>query len=149
MQFFSVLSIVPCLALQVASSPLGSKGQNNYDASPNGRSHQLQPRSPGMAVKGLSSFAFKSLGRVATGAMKGISKDPNLGLKTVDFVKDAAFKAKSSIDQNKANKQHSNPSFAKEASHYSPKNSDAGKFSGMNFASGADSRYGKFSGIRQ
>ncbi|KAJ9055188.1 hypothetical protein DSO57_1006815 [Entomophthora muscae] len=81
--------------------------------------------------------------------MRGITKDPNAGLKAVDFFKDAATKAKESIDQNKANKQYSNSAFAKGVSHCLPKKSDAGeKYSGISFAGAADQRYGKFSGIK-
>ncbi|KAJ9068232.1 hypothetical protein DSO57_1030706 [Entomophthora muscae] len=133
MQFFSFLSIVPCLVFQVASSPLGSEGQNNYGTSSYGHSHQLQPRSTGVAVKGLASFAFRN---IATKITRHVGKDPDLGLKTVDFFKDAAAKAKQKSDQNQANKQNSNSSPPKGANHHLPKNS------GVNFAREAKNRYG-------
>lgn len=133
MQFFSFLSIVPCLVFQVASSPLGSEGQNNYGTSSYGHSHQLQPRSTGVAVKGLASFAVRS---IANSFVKNVVKDPDLGVKSANFLKDAAVKAKQKIDQNKANKQNSNSSPPKGANHYLPKNS------GVNFAREAKNRYG-------
>ncbi|KAJ9088479.1 hypothetical protein DSO57_1022704 [Entomophthora muscae] len=125
MQFFSVLAIVPCLALQVASIPLGSK--DNHDTSPSGHSHQLQRRSPGVAVKG---------------------SDARLRSKATNFVKNTP--GKENHDQNKANTQYSNSPLSNKAIHYLPKQGDAaGKNSGMNFAKEAAQRYGKVSGIKQ
>ncbi|KAJ9086557.1 hypothetical protein DSO57_1002684 [Entomophthora muscae] len=143
MQFFSVLAIVPCLALQVASIPLGSK--DNHDTSPSGHSHQLQRRSPGVAVKGLASFSLKKIGSTA---LKVLGSDARLRSKATNFVKNTP--GKENRDQNKANTQYSNSPLSNKAIHYLPKQGDVGgKNSGVNFAKEAAQRYGKVSGIKQ
>ncbi|KAJ9052008.1 hypothetical protein DSO57_1036884 [Entomophthora muscae] len=144
MQFFSVFTIVPYLALQVASSPLGSKRQN-HDTSPYGHSRQLQPRAPGVVLKGLASFALQ---KVLKG-LKAVQNNPTVQLKIVDYGKSMVTNAKEKSDQNKANNQYFNSPASKGARNFLPKNSDAGRNpSGINYARGANQRFGGFSAKR-
>ncbi|KAJ9074877.1 hypothetical protein DSO57_1001864 [Entomophthora muscae] len=153
MQFFSVLTIVSCLALQVASSPLGREVQNNGDTSSYGHSHQLQPRSMGVVLKGCATPLSKGLGCLVKKGVNSVLKDPNLPLKTGNFVKDVAVKVKGSVDQNKANQQYSNLPLCKGATHCLSKMVENtrhvdGKNKRVNFASKANQLYNKDSSFK-